>query len=60
MQRRPRPAEVSEVNDTPGDDWQQEVFSGDADFVKDTLEGMAAFAEGQETILLEELRAEIA
>ena len=40
--------------------WEEETFFGDADFAKATLEGMAAFAEGQETILLEELRAEVA
>ena len=39
---------------------QEEAFFGDADFAKATLEGMAAFAEGQETILLEDLRAEVA
>ena len=40
--------------------WQQETFFGDADFAEATLEGMAAFAEEQETIFLEELRAEVA
>ena len=60
MQRRSRPAKMPEINDRQGDDWQQEVFSGDADFAEATLEEMAAFAEGQETILLEELRAEFA
>ena len=48
------------VNATEEGDWQEEAFFGDADFAKATLEGMAAFAAGEETILLEELRAEVA
>ena len=60
MQKRSRPTAMEEVNGTKEDGWQQEEFGGDTDFAIATLEGMAAFAEGQETMLLEELRAEIA
>ena len=56
MQRKTPLAATEEAKDT----WQEEAFGGDADFAKTTLEAMDAFAEGQETILLEELRAEVA
>lgn len=51
---------LDDANDTGEGPRQEEAFFGDADFSKATLEGMAAFAEGQETISLEELRAEVA
>ncbi len=60
MQARPFLAATERAKDTRADTWREEVWEGDADFVKATLEAMDAFAKGQETILLEELRAEIA
>ena len=51
---------LDDANATGESAGQEEAFFGDADFAKATLEGMAAFAEGQETISLEELRAEVA
>ena len=45
---------------TKDDALLDEAFFGDADFANATLAGMAAFAEGKESILLEELRAEVA
>lgn len=60
MQTRISLAATEEAKDTRVETWQEEPFGGDAEFAKATLEAMKAFAEGQETILLEELRAEVA
>ena len=51
---------VEDSNTKAREAWQEEVFGGDTDFAEATLEGMAAFAEGQETIMLEELKSELA
>ena len=51
---------LDDASATGEEGWDEEAFFGDADFANATLEGMAAFAEEQETILLEELRAEVA
>ena len=60
MESRESFTALDDANATGEGAWQEEAFFGDADFAKATLEGMAAFTEGQETILLEELRAEVA
>lgn len=61
MPHLPAPVLPAEgVNLAENDALLNDAFFGDADFAKATFEGMAAFAEGKETILLEELRAEVA
>ncbi len=60
MQTRTPAVQVEDTGVTEGGTCQEEAFFGDADFGKASLEGRTAFAEGQETILLEDLRAEIA
>ena len=60
MQTRAPLESEKEVTVTIKGNSQVEEFFGDSNFAKDTLEGRAAFAEGKETILLEELRAEVA
>ena len=60
MESKESPTVLDDANTIGEGAWQEEAFFGDADFAKATLDGMAAFAEGQETILLEELRAEVA
>ena len=60
METRRSVAADTSVNINEGSSWEDDAFSGDAEFAKSTLEGMAAFSEGQETISLEELRAEVA
>ena len=60
MQKRSPLDAMEDGNTKAGEAWQEEVFGGDTDFAEATLEGMAAFAEGQETIVLEELRSEVA
>ena len=58
MQERSPHDAVEDADATAKDAWQEEAFGGDAEFAKATLEAVKAFAEGQETILLEELTAE--
>ena len=60
MPQLPAPVIPEGINLTENDALLNDAFFGDADFAKATFEGMAAFAEGKETILLEELRAEVA
>lgn len=60
MQKRTPLATKEEAKDTIADAWLEEAFGGDAEFAEATLDAMSAFAEGQQTILLEELRAEVA
>lgn len=58
MQKRSHLDAVEDANATAKDAWQEEALGGDAEFAKATREAMKTFAEGRETILLEELRAE--
>ena len=60
MQPRPQLGTAEGDDVTEGGTCLEETFPMDGDFAKATLEERAAFAEGQETILLEELRPEIA
>ena len=60
MQTRIPPITVEDGNTGGVGTSQDKVFFEDTEFGKATLKEMAAFAEGQDTILLEELRAEVA
>ena len=60
MQTRTPIVQLEDTGVEEGGTFQEQTFFGDADFAKATLEGRTAFAEGQETISLKDLRAEIA